>query len=90
MTRQCLMAVVLHQLSAEGGSQQSKTQVLLVNGPTEEMKCEDLDKIVVGNVLEKFFQVRAQLYPQEKEELIQFLMKNDVFMWSAYEAPRWI
>ena len=36
---------------------------------------------------EKFFQVGAQLPPQEKEELIEFLRGNiDVFAWSAYEA----
>ena len=51
-----------------------------VNGLTEEGKCEDLEKIVVGDDPEKFFQVRAQLPPQEKEELIEFLKRNiDVF-----------
>ena len=44
--------------------------MLPVNGPTEEAKCEDLEKIVMGDDLEKFFQVRAQLPLQEKEELI--------------------
>ena len=61
--------------------------MLPVNGPTEEAKCEDLEKIVVGDDLEKFFQVGAQLPPQEKEELIEFLKRNvDVFAWNAYEA----
>jgi len=33
-----------------------------------------------------FFQVEAQLPPQEKGELIEFLRRNvDVFAWSAYE-----
>ena len=51
--------------------------------------CEKLEKIVIDNYLEKFFQVGAQLPPQEKEELIVFLKRNiDVFAWSAYEAPR--
>ena len=59
--------------------------------PTEETadgaKCEDLEKIVVGDDPEKFFQVGTQLPPQEKEELIEFLRGNiDVFAWSAYEA----
>ena len=41
----------------------------------------------MGDDLEKFFQVRAQLLPQEKEDLIDFLRRNvDVFAWSAYEA----
>ena len=43
----------------------------------------------MGDDLEKFFQVGAQLPPQEKEELIEFLRRNvDVFTWNAYEAPR--
>ena len=44
---------------------------------------------IVGNDLEKFFLIRAQLPPQEKEELVEFLRKNiDVFAWNAYETPR--
>ena len=43
---------------------------------------------IVGNDLEKFFLIGAQLPPQEKEELVEFLRKNiDVFAWNAYEAP---
>jgi len=62
--------------------------VLPVKGPVEEAKCEALEKIVVEDDLNKFFQVGAQLPPQEKEELIEFLKRNiDVFAWSAYEAP---
>ena len=57
----------------------------------EGAKCEDLEKIIVGDDPEKFFQVRSQLPPQEKEELMGFLRKNlDVFAWSAYKAPGWI
>ena len=61
MARQCLVAAILHQLETEfsasvkGGSQQSKTLVLPINGPAEEAKCEDLEEIVVGDDLEKFF-----------------------------------
>ena len=52
-------------------------------------KCEDdLEKIIVGDDPEKFFQVGSRLPPQEKEELMGFLRKNlDVFAWNAYEAP---
>ena len=58
-----------------------------IDGLVEEMKCEDLENIVVGDDSEKFFQVKTQLPPQEKEELIEFLRKNvDVFAWNAYEA----
>ena len=62
--------------------------MLPVDGPAEEAKCEDLEKIVMGGDPEKFFQVEAQLPLQDKEELIEFLMRNvDVFTWSTYEAP---
>ena len=58
------------------------------NESIEEAKCEDLEKVVVGDNLEKFFQVGSYLPPQEREEVIEFLGKNvDVFAWSAYEAP---
>ncbi|XP_050243592.1 uncharacterized protein LOC126692139 [Quercus robur] len=52
-------------------------------------KCEKLEKNVINDDLEKFFQVEAQLPPQEKEELIVFLKRNiGMFAWSAYEVPR--
>jgi len=57
----------------------------------EGAKCEQLERIVIGDDKEKFFQVEVQLPPREKEELIDFLRKNiDVFGWSAYEASGWI
>ena len=53
------------------------------------VKCEKLEEIVIDGDPKKFFQVRPQLPPQEKEELIMFLKRNiDVFAWNAYEAPR--
>ena len=53
------------------------------------MKCEDLEKLVVGDDPEKFFQVRTQMPLLEKEQLVEFLRKNvDVFTWDAYEALR--
>ena len=53
-----------------------------------EAKCEDLEKVVIGGTLEKFFQVRAQLPPQEKKELIEFLKRNiEVFAWDACDTP---
>ena len=55
----------------------------------EEAKCERLEEIVIDGDSKKFFQVRAQLLPQEKEELLAFLRRNiDVFAWNAYEALR--
>ena len=63
--------------------------MLPVNGSAEKAKCEGLKTIVVGDDPKKFFQVGAQLPPQEKEELIEFLRKNvDVFAWNAYKALR--
>ena len=59
-----------------------------INRPAEEEKCEDLETVMVGDDLEKFFLIGAQLPPQEKEELVKFFRKNiDVFTWNAYEAP---
>ena len=56
---------------------------------SEKVKCEELEKIVINDDSEKFFQVGAQLPPREKEELIVFLKRNiNVFAWSAYEALR--
>ena len=55
----------------------------------EEAKCEDLEKVVVDGTPKKFFQVEAQLPPQEKEELIEFLKRNiDVFAWDTCDVPR--
>ena len=54
----------------------------------EEAKCEDLEKVVIGDTSEKFFQVGAQLPSQEREELVEFLKRNiDVFAWNACNAP---
>ena len=52
------------------------------------MKCEDLDKVIIGDDPERFFQVGAQLPLQEREQLVEPLRRNiDVFAWDAYEAP---
>ena len=53
------------------------------------MKCEDLEKVVIGDDLERFFQIGAlQLPLQEKEQLVDLLTRNvDVFTWDVYEAP---
>jgi len=59
-----------------------------VKGPAEDAKCEDLEKFNVSSDPKKFFQVGAQLPPQEKEELVEFLKRNiDIFAWNAYKAP---
>ena len=47
-----------------------------------------MEKILLDDDPDKFFQVGAQLPLQEKEELVRFLRRNiDVFAWNAYEAP---
>ena len=52
------------------------------------MKCEDLDKVIIRDDLERFFQVGARLPLQEKEELVELLRRNvDVFAWDTYKAP---
>ena len=62
--------------------------MLSKKGSAEEAKCENLERVVVDNDPEKFFQVEVQLPPQEQEELIEFLQKNvDVFAWNVYEGP---
>ena len=52
------------------------------------MKCEDLEKVVIGGDPERFFQIGAQIPLLEKEQLVDLLRRNmDVFAWDAYEAP---
>ena len=44
------------------------------------MKGEDLEKVVIGDDPEKFFQVGAQIPLLEKEHLVNLLRRNvDVF-----------
>ena len=53
------------------------------------MKCEDLEKVVIGDDLGKFFQIGAQMPLLEKEQLVNLLRRNvDVFAWDAYKALR--
>ena len=51
------------------------------------MKCEDLEKVVIGDDPERFFQIGAQIPLLEKEKLVDFLRRYvDVFAWDAYEV----
>ena len=55
---------------------------------SNEVKCEDLEKVVVGDDPGKFFQIGAQMPLLEKEQLVNLLRRNvDVFSWDTYEAP---
>ena len=50
------------------------------------MKCEDLEKVVIGGDPERFFQIGAHI-PLLEEQLVDLLRRNvDVFAWDAYEA----
>ena len=63
--------------------------MLSIEKLAEEVKCEDLVKVTIGDDPEKFFQIESQLPQKEREELVEFLKQNmDVFVWNAYEAPR--
>ena len=47
--------------------------MLSSGGTSDEVKCEDLVKVTIGDDPEKFFQVGSQLPQQEREELVDFL-----------------
>ena len=80
--RQCVVAAVSHWLDAKSSTpmekdlQQSKALVPPLDIAAEGAKCKDLEKVVIGGDSEKFFQIGAQLPPQEKEELVEFLKRN--------------
>ena len=93
MARQYLVAALLYQLedeslaSAKVGLEQSSILVLSIDAVLEGASYEELEKVVISDDKEKFFQFGAQLPPQKKEEQMVFLRKNiDVFAQSAYEA----
>ena len=46
--------------------------MLPIGGISDEVKCEDLVKITIGDDPKKFFQVGSELPQQEKEELVEF------------------
>ena len=50
--------------------------MLFSGGVSDEVKCEDLVKVTIGDGPEKFFQVGSQLPQQEREELVEFLKRN--------------
>ena len=90
MDRQCLVAGIQHKpeadtsATAENDLQQLETPASLFSEPADEVKCEDLEKVIVGDYPEKFFQVGTQMPLLEKEQLVDFLRKNvDVFAWYA-------
>ena len=59
-----------------------------LNALVNETKCEDLERVIVADDPERFFQVEVKLPSREKEQLVKFLRENiDVFAWSPYDAP---
>ena len=94
MARQCLIAEIQHKpeidtLAITGNDLwQLETPASLFIGLSDEVKCEDLEKVVIGDDPERFFQIGAQIPLQEKEQLVELLRRNiDVFAWDTYEAP---
>ena len=86
VARQCLVVAIQHKpevdtsATVENDSQQLKTPASLSGEPANEVKCEDLEKVVVGDNPEKFFQIGAQMPLLEKEQLVDLLKRNvDVF-----------
>ena len=95
VARQYLVAAIQHKpqvgtsVTVENDSQQLKTPVSLSGDPAVEVICEDLEKVIVGDDLEKFFQIGGQMPLLEKKQLVDLLRRNvNVFAWNAYEAPR--
>ena len=94
MAKQCMVAAIQYKPKAEpsvcgeNGLQQLKSLASPIDKSAEDVKCEDLVNVVIGDDPEKFFQLGSQLPYQKKEELLEFLKQNiDVFAWNAYEAP---
>ena len=62
-----MVAAIRHRLEIELMTQrekelyQLKPPMLSIDRPVEEVKCEDLVKITVGDDPEKFFQIGSQL-----------------------------
>ena len=64
---------------------------LSLGAVADRAKCVQLEKNVIGNNEEKFFQVGVQLPPREKEKLIGFLRNNiDMFTGVLTKPSGWI
>ncbi|XP_065631943.1 uncharacterized protein LOC136068550 [Quercus suber] len=80
----------LHTLGGVASSlyQKPTTSVAPADRTTEEARLEGLEKVVIDDDQERFFQVGTQLPPREKEELLEFLKRNlNVFAWDPCYAP---
>ena len=55
--------------------------MLFIGAVAERAKCKQLEKVVIDDDEEKFFQVGAQLPPRKRQQLMNFLRKNiDIFV----------
>ena len=86
VARQCLIAAIKHKPEidtsaiTENDLQQLETPTSLFSGPANEVKCEDLERVVIGDDPERFFQIETQIPILENEELVDLLRRNvDVF-----------
>ena len=86
MARQCLVAAIQHKpeadisSTAENDLQQLEAPASLFSESVDEVECEELEKVVVGDDSEKFFQIGTQMPLLEKEQLVNLLRRNvDVF-----------
>ena len=53
------------------------------------MVSDELERVVIGQDKERYFQVGSQLPSSEKAAFVKFLEDNiDVFAWSTYDVPR--
>ena len=94
MARQCLVAAIKQQsldkvpIRREEALQQLAKPEDGLGIESQVLLSEELERVMISLDEDKSFQVRAQLPPIEKEELVDFLKGNvDVLAWSAYEAP---
>ena len=61
--------------------------MLPVDEPADEAKCEDLEKIIVGDDPEKFFLGWGSATSSRERRVVELLKRNvHMFIWNAYEA----
>jgi len=94
VAKQCMFVVVWNQALEVSSSGSNPTLYQLMSNLSassdEIAQCEGLDRIMIGDDKEMYFQIGTQLPPPKKDDLLNFLKGNlDVFAWSAYKAPGW-
>ena len=94
MARQCLIVAITQQSASQAVveeeqiPQQSMGPEVGLGIESQGVLSEELEKIMIGQDEEKFFQVGSQLLSLEKAALVKFLEENmDVFTQSTYGVP---